>query len=222
MYDLEQEVQELRRIVSAAERVVPQYREHNKQLKQQLFDERVTRQTEQSAHQAEVERLSGQLSDANIEIQRLQRYQTLYENQQRQTASIEESCAFYKQLCKMLAFTFVLIVFILVFFVFPAPPVDYPEPAASAVPAATKQTARPTATPSPRPYISRSLSASAANDAPSVYSTQEEEYYVWIVRSGKRYHDSKKCSSMSNPVMVTLSEAKRLGFTPCGNCKPRH
>ena len=43
---------------------------------------------------------------------------------------------------------------------------------------------------------------------------------VWIPRSGKRYHDSKKCSWMKSPKIVTLEEAKEMGYTPCGNCDP--
>lgn len=42
---------------------------------------------------------------------------------------------------------------------------------------------------------------------------------VWIPATGKRYHDSKSCAGKS-PRLVTIDEAKRLGYTSCGRCKP--
>jgi len=44
---------------------------------------------------------------------------------------------------------------------------------------------------------------------------------VWIPTvSGIRYHRTSTCSNMINPKKVDISEAKRLGFTPCGKCRP--
>lgn len=42
--------------------------------------------------------------------------------------------------------------------------------------------------------------------------------YVWIPNSGIKYHRRSSCSNMKNPSKVTISEAKSLGFTPCGKC----
>ncbi|MBE5801100.1 MAG: hypothetical protein E7319_02320 [Clostridiales bacterium] len=42
---------------------------------------------------------------------------------------------------------------------------------------------------------------------------------VYIPHSGHRYHDSKACAG-SAPTLVSLEEAKKRGYTPCGNCDP--
>ena len=47
---------------------------------------------------------------------------------------------------------------------------------------------------------------------------RSSEPMVWIPRTGKRYHSNERCSNMKNPSHVTLSEAKRRGFTPCKKC----
>ena len=41
-----------------------------------------------------------------------------------------------------------------------------------------------------------------------------DEPLVWIPKSGS------KCSSMKNPVQVTLSEARDGGYEPCKKCHP--
>lgn len=44
---------------------------------------------------------------------------------------------------------------------------------------------------------------------------------VWVpINGGTKYHMKSTCSSMRGPQQVTLSEAKRLGFEPCGRCHP--
>lgn len=42
---------------------------------------------------------------------------------------------------------------------------------------------------------------------------------VYIPHSGHRYHDSKACAGNA-PTLVSLEEAKKRGYTPCGNCDP--
>jgi len=42
--------------------------------------------------------------------------------------------------------------------------------------------------------------------------------FVWIPRSGKRYHRWSTCSNMKNPRQVTVAEAEKKGFTPCLRC----
>lgn len=44
------------------------------------------------------------------------------------------------------------------------------------------------------------------------------EAMVWILKSGKKYHSSSDCSNMKNPIQISISEAERLGFTPCEKC----
>lgn len=48
-----------------------------------------------------------------------------------------------------------------------------------------------------------------------------QETVVWIpVNGGKKYHRYADCSKMKNPKQVSISEAVRLNYTPCGRCKP--
>ncbi len=45
------------------------------------------------------------------------------------------------------------------------------------------------------------------------------EVMVWIpTKGGKKYHSKSSCSNMDNPQRVTISEAKRQGFTACKKC----
>jgi hypothetical protein len=42
---------------------------------------------------------------------------------------------------------------------------------------------------------------------------------VWIpTRGGTKYHKTNTCSNMVEPYDVPVSEAVRLGFTPCKRC----
>lgn len=43
-------------------------------------------------------------------------------------------------------------------------------------------------------------------------------YYVWIPKTGERYHIKSKCSGMKNPSKVTESTAINLGYTRCKKC----
>ena len=42
--------------------------------------------------------------------------------------------------------------------------------------------------------------------------------YVWIPRTGSKYHKSSRCSNMRSPSKVSLSAAKSLGYTKCSKC----
>ena len=42
--------------------------------------------------------------------------------------------------------------------------------------------------------------------------------YVWIPKTGKKYHKYKTCSNMKDPSKVTLSKAKSMGYTACKKC----
>ena len=42
---------------------------------------------------------------------------------------------------------------------------------------------------------------------------------VWIpTHGGRKYHTDQTCRPMIDPVQVTISEAERLGYGPCGVC----
>ncbi len=49
-------------------------------------------------------------------------------------------------------------------------------------------------------------------------ATVPQDSYVWIPKSGKKYHNNAKCSNMSGPSKVTVNEAEELGFTKCKRC----
>lgn len=42
--------------------------------------------------------------------------------------------------------------------------------------------------------------------------------YVWIPRTGTKYHSTSTCSGMKNPSKVTVSQARSWGYTPCKKC----
>ena len=42
--------------------------------------------------------------------------------------------------------------------------------------------------------------------------------YVWVPRTGKKYHYKKSCSNMRNPKKVTISYAKKMKYTACKKC----
>lgn len=49
-------------------------------------------------------------------------------------------------------------------------------------------------------------------------STTTKVKYVWIPKSGKKYHYKKSCSSMKNPKKVTIAYAKKMKYTACKKC----
>ena len=63
-----------------------------------------------------------------------------------------------------------------------------------------------------------------AAETPIVYEEElpitENEYenYVWIPKSGSKYHSSSSCSNMKNPSKVTISEAISKGYGACSKC----
>ena len=67
---------------------------------------------------------------------------------------------------------------------------------------------KPTVTPTPKPKPT--VTPTPQNSGPT----------VWIPKTGSKYHANPDCSNMSNPREVTLSEAKRRGYTPCSKCHP--
>lgn len=61
----------------------------------------------------------------------------------------------------------------------------------------------------------RSLSDSASNEKQTT-----PESFVWIPKSGSKYHRNSSCPNMKDPTQVPLTEAIRLGYEPCKRCKP--
>ena len=50
-------------------------------------------------------------------------------------------------------------------------------------------------------------------------SYTSSEQMVWIpTKGGTKYHSNSACSNMNGPIYVTISEAKRKGFTACKKC----
>jgi len=47
------------------------------------------------------------------------------------------------------------------------------------------------------------------------------EKTVYITNTGKKYHVEDCRALDKSKKEVTISEAKRRGYTPCGICKPR-
>lgn len=61
-------------------------------------------------------------------------------------------------------------------------------------------------------------SCSVCGDKDPSYS-ESSSTMVWIpTNGGKKYHSHSGCSNMKNPEKVSLSKAKRLGFTACKKC----
>ena len=65
---------------------------------------------------------------------------------------------------------------------------------------------------------SQSNSGSSGSSGNSSGSTAVTGQYVWIPKTGKKYHSSSSCSSMNSPSKVTVEKAEQLGFTPCKRC----
>lgn len=49
-------------------------------------------------------------------------------------------------------------------------------------------------------------------------SKQTSSSYVWIPRTGSKYHSRSLCSNMKSPSKVKKSEAISRGYTPCSKC----
>lgn len=41
---------------------------------------------------------------------------------------------------------------------------------------------------------------------------------VWVTANGKRYHSNPRCSNMTNPEEISLSDAEDMGCAPCKKC----
>lgn len=73
-------------------------------------------------------------------------------------------------------------------------------------------------------------SGSAAEDASDPAATpavtqdattgtaQDGQTIVYVTKSGSKYHSTETCSSMKDPLTLTLEEAKDKGYEPCSRC----
>ena len=69
--------------------------------------------------------------------------------------------------------------------------------------------------------IQESTVTSTTPDISSVQPSKNSSKYeimVWIPETGSKYHSKSGCSGMKNPRQVTVSEAERMGYTPCKRC----
>ena len=62
------------------------------------------------------------------------------------------------------------------------------------------------------------VNTESVTEASSEVTTETNEQMVWICSEGKKYHKSSTCSSMDSPWEVTVSDAERLGYSPCKRC----
>ena len=59
----------------------------------------------------------------------------------------------------------------------------------------------------------------AAGSTMVTAASSGNENLVWIpINGGRKYHAKDNCSGMIDHVQVTVSEAQRLGYDPCGRC----
>ena len=57
------------------------------------------------------------------------------------------------------------------------------------------------------------------DNAADIYGASEyTQAFVWIPKSGKKYHNKAECSNMVSPSKVTENEALSLGYTRCKRC----
>lgn len=52
----------------------------------------------------------------------------------------------------------------------------------------------------------------------NVNDSDEEKTYVYVSKSGSKYHSKADCSNMKNAEKITLKEAKDRGLSPCKRC----
>lgn len=69
------------------------------------------------------------------------------------------------------------------------------------------------------------LFSDAAIRKPAITATPEKEApksgttrYVWITKTGKKYHRTSHCGNTKNARKVTLQDAQDMGYKPCQNC----
>lgn len=61
-------------------------------------------------------------------------------------------------------------------------------------------------------------SANDKNISSELSSAEQQTEYVWVTRTGKKYHSISNCGSTKSATQITLQEAKEKGLTPCAKC----
>lgn len=96
-----------------------------------------------------------------------------------------------------------------------------PETGIAVLSASTDSTsAPPESKPSDMPVEQAAFVMAAESPSAVPEQLQSAEVFVWIPKSGARYHLTDTCSGMQEAQEVLLSQAKGEGFTPCKRCKP--
>ncbi|MDD3214766.1 MAG: hypothetical protein PHY64_13930 [Eubacteriales bacterium] len=71
-----------------------------------------------------------------------------------------------------------------------------------------------------------STTAWAAEASSEAETVEAKPFYlqgselVYVTATGKRYHRTDHCGNTQHAYLLSLEEACRLGYTPCGNCHP--
>jgi hypothetical protein len=73
----------------------------------------------------------------------------------------------------------------------------------------------PTPTPTPTPTPSPSSTVK-----PTPQPAQSTGTTVYITKTGEKYHVDSCSYLRQSKISISLSEAKRLGYTPCSRCNP--
>lgn len=94
-------------------------------------------------------------------------------------------------------------------------PVPAPEPTPA-------PTSAPTPEPAPAPTQAPNAGSGNSEGGSGVTVPDHEESganLVWVpTNGGKKYHSKPTCSSMEDPMQVTVETAETNGYTPCGRC----
>mgnify|MGYP003194518223 FL=1 len=67
-------------------------------------------------------------------------------------------------------------------------------------------------------YIDGSSHLSNKKTSNKTPAVNKNVKYVWVPRSGKKYHYKKSCSGMRNPSKIKINMAKKKGYTACKKC----
>jgi hypothetical protein len=73
--------------------------------------------------------------------------------------------------------------------------------------------AAPTPTPTPTPAPPKTVT-------PTPAPTQSTDVTVYITKTGEKYHVGSCSYLRQSKISISLSEAKRQGYTPCSRCSP--
>ena len=96
--------------------------------------------------------------------------------------------------------------------------VEPPSPQPPTPSSVSSSTPTPAPTPAPTPKPSPSPASKPSPTPTPAPSPDKPEIYVWISKSGSKYHSRSTCSNMKNPSRVTLTAAINKGYASCSKC----